>query len=80
MGDAGIVAGPQPLKFDANGRTASRARMIAAGPVAQNPASVWRGFWLEEPGTATMEVKPGPHRLSGFADWAVVAPLPCIAL
>jgi hypothetical protein len=54
--------------------------MIAAAPVAQNPAGVWRGFWLEEPGTATKEVKSGPYRLTGFADWAVVAPLPCIAL
>jgi cupin fold WbuC family metalloprotein len=58
------------LRFDANGRIASRAGMSALAPVAQIPMGVWHGFWVSEPGTTILEVKPGPYRPSEFADWS----------
>ena len=58
------------LRFDADGRIASRVQMSPAAPVAQIPTGVWHGFWVLEPGTAIMEVKPGPYRPSQFAEWA----------
>ena len=58
------------LRFDANGHIANRAGMGAQAPVAQIPVGVWHGFWVREPGTAILEVKPGPYRPSEFAEWA----------
>jgi cupin fold WbuC family metalloprotein len=58
------------VKFDANGRITSRAGMNASAQVAQIPAGLWHGFWVAEPDTAIMEVKPGPYRPSEFAEWA----------
>ena len=58
------------LKFDANGQIVSRAGMSTSAQVAQVPPGVWHGFWVAEPGTAIMEVKPGPYRPSDFAEWA----------
>jgi cupin fold WbuC family metalloprotein len=65
-----LQGGGDLLRFDANGRIARRARISASAPVAQIPAGVWHGFWVAEPGTAIMEVKPGPYRPSQFAEWA----------
>jgi cupin fold WbuC family metalloprotein len=58
------------LRFDADGKITSRSQMSAQAPVAQIPAGMWHGFWVAEPGTAIMEVKPGPYRPSQFAEWA----------
>jgi cupin fold WbuC family metalloprotein len=58
------------LRFDANGQIASRPEISAFAPVAQIPTGTWHGFWVAEPGTAIMEVKPGPYRPSEFAAWA----------
>jgi cupin fold WbuC family metalloprotein len=58
------------LRFEANGKIASRMEMSASAPVAQIPAGMWHGFWVAEPATAIMEVKPGPYRPSEFAEWA----------
>jgi cupin fold WbuC family metalloprotein len=58
------------LRFDASGRITLRAEMSPSAPVAQIPIGVWHGFWVAEPGTAIMEVKPGPYRPSEFAEWA----------
>ena len=58
------------LRFDADGGIASRAELGAEAPVAQIPMGVWHGFWVREPGTAILEVKPGPYRPSEFAEWA----------
>jgi cupin fold WbuC family metalloprotein len=58
------------LSFDAHGAIASRSEMNASAPVAQIPAGMWHGFWVAEPGTAIMEVKPGPYRPPDFAEWA----------
>jgi len=58
------------LRFDADGGIASRAGLGAEAPVAQIPVGVWHGFWVREPGTAILEVKPGPYRPSEFAEWA----------
>jgi cupin fold WbuC family metalloprotein len=58
------------LRFEANGKIASRMEMSASAPVVQIPAGMWHGFWVAEPATAIMEVKPGPYRPSEFAEWA----------
>ena len=58
------------LRFDADGKISSRSQMSAQAPVAQIPPGLWHGFWVAEPGTAIMEVKPGPYRPSEFAEWA----------
>jgi cupin fold WbuC family metalloprotein len=58
------------LRFDGNGQIASRSEISASAQVAQIPAGMWHSFWVAEPGTAIMEVKPGPYRPSEFAAWA----------
>jgi cupin fold WbuC family metalloprotein len=58
------------LRFEANGKILSRMKMSASTPVAQIPSGAWHGFWVAEPATAIMEVKPGPYRPSEFAEWA----------
>jgi len=58
------------LGFGVDGKITSRSEMSASAPVAQISAGLWHGFWVIEPGTAVMEVKPGPYRPSAFADWA----------
>jgi cupin fold WbuC family metalloprotein len=58
------------LRFDANGAIASRWELSTSAPIAQIPAGLWHGFWVAEPATAIVEVKPGPYRPSDFADWA----------
>jgi len=64
-----LQGGGSLLRFDPNGQIDSRA-VMSAQAVAQIPAGVWHGFWVREPGTAILEVKPGPYRPSEFAEWA----------
>jgi cupin fold WbuC family metalloprotein len=58
------------LRFSADGEVVGRSEMSPQAPVVQIPAGVWHGFRVVEPGTAVMEVKPGPYRPSEFAEWA----------
>jgi cupin fold WbuC family metalloprotein len=58
------------LRFSADGHIVGRPEMSPQAPVVQIPAGAWHGFVVIEPGTAIMEVKPGPYRPSEFAKWA----------
>ena len=58
------------LRFSADGHIIGRCEMSPQAPVAQIPAGAWHSFVVIEPGTAIMEVKPGPYRPSEFAEWA----------
>jgi hypothetical protein len=44
--------------------------MSNSSPVAQIPIGAWHGFFVLEPNTAVMEIKPGPYRPNEFAEWA----------
>jgi cupin fold WbuC family metalloprotein len=58
------------LRFGADGEIVGRSEMSASASVVQIPVGMWHGFRVIEPGTAVMEVKPGPYRPSEFAEWA----------
>jgi cupin fold WbuC family metalloprotein len=58
------------LRFSPDGKIIDRTEMTVSVPVVQIPQGVWHGFRVIEPGTAVMEVKPGPYRPSEFAEWA----------
>jgi cupin fold WbuC family metalloprotein len=58
------------LRFGPAGEIVGRSEMSASAPVVQIPVGMWHGFRVIEPGTAIMEVKPGPYRPSEFAEWA----------
>jgi cupin fold WbuC family metalloprotein len=58
------------LRFGPAGEIVGRSEMSGLAPVVQIPVGMWHGFRVIEPGTAIMEVKPGPYRPSEFADWA----------
>jgi cupin fold WbuC family metalloprotein len=58
------------LSFTENGRLLDRLEMSSSSPVAQIPIGAWHGFFVIEPNTAVMEIKPGPYRPNEFAEWA----------
>jgi cupin fold WbuC family metalloprotein len=58
------------LRFSEEGGVLERLEVSKHAPVVQIPVGAWHGFVVREPGTAVMEVKPGPYRPNEFADWA----------
>jgi cupin fold WbuC family metalloprotein len=58
------------LKFSEDGALVGRIEMSAEAPVVEIPVRAWHSFVVREPGTAAIEVKPGPYRPNEFADWA----------
>jgi cupin fold WbuC family metalloprotein len=58
------------LSFSEAGHLLDRLEMSNSSPVAQIPIGAWHGFFVLEPNTAVMEIKPGPYRPNEFAGWA----------
>jgi cupin fold WbuC family metalloprotein len=58
------------LSFNESGRLLDRLEMSGSSPVAQIPIGAWHSFFVLEPDTAVMEIKPGPYRPNEFGEWA----------
>jgi len=72
------------LIFDAEGRIESRTELAADGAVsaAELPAGAWHTLAALEPGSALLEVKPGPYVAAAdkdFAPWAPAEGEPAVA-
>jgi cupin fold WbuC family metalloprotein len=59
------------LTFGDSGLLLGRTEMSSASPIAQIAVGTWHSFFVLEPDTAVIEVKPGPFRPNEFAGWAL---------